>query len=781
MNRGGKIDAMSESASSAFPSYRALLFRWTRAHTLGALVAALTLLAAIALQVTALSGWHFSRADSSIPLAPTSPTVSAVKDTIQYNFVGAPAVAATRTVNVDTAQVLGVSLTFDRIPANLRLSLGWVGTRDRGKPTQLVVALPESTGATTIYLPLRGHTEWRDGATQIAVALAGRPGTPSVILERAQWVSATPSGALWHAWGRWTQRASDVVPDGIGERVVPLAAWLSVAAFVGLALVRGLTRSSAIRHRDALLGGAAALFIAICVSLLAATFSLPGKSNLTILAWTLFALASHGLMIDSCVLDKVKTPIFSPIEWVSVALAIAAAVAGGAKFAWLPAVVVLALIARKFPSIHTQWRAAVYAVPVIVVLAVAQAWVAETITVPAHALIDPTPSLLSSVWRVGGLAALVALLVSLYVFWPSSAVRARRGDLALALWLSIIAIACAFAVVPTNVLVSSTLPTVSAFAMWLALAALCAGWLAPTALQAVGEQEAATQTERTEFDLSNAARQLFDAAAASADAAFASNRSGAALAPLQRMKELAPTSLRTFVTELRYALASGRSSDAAAAYAALKSQPLGSLDETAIETMLAYAEHVDDFEAILATTARLPQSENMSRRVARAELLRASEANAGVDRALEVLLAIPEPNALAHEIAELHLLRDDWQAAQKALAKSAFTPQSVIGSIYVARLGLRATNGSPQYVEQLQKLTTWHNTVGVAQIGLGETLIRQGNANGARARFLVARKIDPTLWAIERRIRDIASARDAVDESAESSNEAGRTISFAQG
>jgi hypothetical protein len=772
----GKMPSMSESTGTAFSSYRALLNRWTRAHTLGAICAVLALFLVLAMQVTALSGWHFARANESIPLTPSSPTVVAVnvgntapdagETHIQYNFVGAPAVAATRTVNVATSQVLGVRLSFDQIPANVRLSIGWVGTHDRGKPTQLLVRLPESSTPASVYVPLRGHSEWRDSTTQLAVALAARPGTPSVSLQRAQFVSATPSGALWHAWGRWTERTSDIVPDAIGERVVPMAAWLALAALIAFSAVSWLARDNPVRRRDCLLGATALIACAIFASTILMPGALTSGVNTNFSAWALFALVCMGLIVENDTFGNKQILLLDPIEWFVAIVACITLAVGGLKFAWLPVVVVAALLARRFQALTTQWRAAIYAVPLIAVLAIAQAWVAGTISSPTYALVDPTSALLASMWRIGGFTASIATLILLYAFWPTTTVQARRGDLALALWLSLIAIVSWFAVVSISPPASVALPTAASLALWAGLAALCTGWLAPTALQPVSERRTEVVVARSEFDLSDAARQLFDAAAASVDSALASNRSGTAFAPLLRMKELAPTSLRTYLAELRYGLASGRASEAASAYAALKSQPVEQFDDGAIVALAAYAEQTDDFDALLQFASRLPQTDATARRVARAELLRADSRDEGITRALEVLQRIPEPNAFAHELTELHLLRDDWQTAQKSLAKSAFTPQSVIGSIYVARLGLRATNGSPQYIEQLQKLTTWHNKAGAAQLGMGETMLLQGNPSGARVRFLVARNIDATLWPIERRIRDIERSESNVSDRA---------------
>lgn len=103
---------------------------------------------------------------------------------------------------------------------------------------------------------------------------------------------------------------------------------------------------------------------------------------------------------------------------------------------------------------------------------------------------------------------------------------------------------------------------------------------------------------------------------------------------------------------------------------------------------------------------------------------------------------------------ELHLLKDDWQAAQAALATTGISLQSILGDAYVMRLGLRAT-GYGAYADKIQKLVTWQNMLGVSHALMGELLLVQGNSAGAKARFLLAIKLDPALWPLKWRVQQI--------------------------
>jgi hypothetical protein len=784
---------MSDTQSDAFRTYKSLLLRWSGAHWKGAAIALVSILLAAVLQISLLSGWHFARSNDAIPLAPASPSVSAVPAgssaggasgaSFAYDFVGIPSVAATRTINVPTNSVLGVELNLDRVPQNVLLSLGWIGIRDRQKPTNLAVRLPASESPVRIYVPLRGHPQWRDSATQLAVALAAAPGSPTITVRDVAFVSATPSNALLHAWKSWTSSQTFVKSSAVGERVLPLVALLVIAAVIAFAIIAPLSRNNAVAKRDTLLGASIVLAVAALISLSAGIDLFKSAAAIeTTAGWWLVAISTVVLIVANAERNEPQTRLPSTLEWVALGLSIAAAALLGLSLAWFPAVVAVTIAVSRFPAVHARFYAAVYALPVIAVAAIAQAIAANVLTVPGVALVDPTASVMNSMFSIGGFAALPVIIALLYALWPSAEAPRRSSTVALLFWLTMIGFVAVFAV-KSAVAATLVMSPLASIALWLAVAAMTIGWLSPRFKQAVATTSTQAVVERTEHDLSDAARQLFDAASDSVDAAFANNRSGTALAPLARMKELAPTSTRTRAAEIRYALQSGRPREAHDAYLSLRSKPVEQLDSAIIATLADYADATADFSATLEYVPHLTASEQNARRIARAQLLTAEHANSGIDLAVATLEQCPEPNNLAHEIVELHLLRDDWKAAQTALSKSAITPQSVSGAVYVARLGWRATGGQQSYVDQLQKLATWHNTLGTAQIGVGEVLQQQGNLAGARARFVVARNTDATLWAIERRVLDIdratvrnESASEAADAMVPAANSAAMPV-----
>jgi predicted negative regulator of RcsB-dependent stress response len=76
------------------------------------------------------------------------------------------------------------------------------------------------------------------------------------------------------------------------------------------------------------------------------------------------------------------------------------------------------------------------------------------------------------------------------------------------------------------------------------------------------------------------------------------------------------------------------------------------------------------------------------------------------------------------------------------------------GQAYVARLGMRV-QGTELHAQGINSLATWHPQLGAVQAAQGELLLRQGNASGARARFMLALKLDPQLWPLQRYLQQI--------------------------
>jgi hypothetical protein len=755
---------MSDTASPSFASIRSLFIPWTSAHTFGVAFALIALLSVLALQVTLLSSWHTGIATPNIPLVPTNAAVSIdakVNNALSYSFVGVPAVSATQSINVKTDEVLGISLSFDQIAPDSTLTLGWVGIRDRRKPSNLAVKLSASTTPQTIYVPLRGHSSWRDNITQFAVVLVAPPRSPTMTMSNAIFVAATPAAATSHALGSWFDSASQLQPSAVAQRVLPVSLLVALAALIAFAAIGFLKRDATHARRDAML--AATLFLSLFALGLALFAPNAFAFTEALLPWWLasaaLGVACFGRFIE---LPATIARLF-PVEIISLVIAAMSLALGGLGFVWVALAVIVLHLAYRFSSLFENARSFLFFAPTIAVGAVVQAAQAKHVDLPGVSFADPSTSVAALIHQSAAFVAIAIVLLLAYTFWPRTIGRGARSGVGVTLWFVLIGTISAFVLRPQDN------PMTANGAAWILLPFLITAfaWLSPRFVSPVTTAIAETKIERTENDLSSVVRQLFDGSAASFDAVIQSDHPGGALAPLNRMKEIAPASAITRAAEVRYALKNDKLASARAAYFALKQADASTLSDSSRRALLEYANRSDDFEAVIERASANASSEANCRMIARAQLLDATLDNriAAQKEALATLESLPKPNSLAHEIAELHLLLDDWQAAQLALVGSPITPQSLSGQIYVARMGFRATGGQSNYVEQIQKLATWNNTLGIAQLAMGELLLAQGNAQGARARFLLARKLDPTLWAAERRIRDIDAASNKQDES----------------
>lgn len=755
---------MSDPSSHTPLSLRDAIFRWSRDHTLGAVLAVFAIMIAAVAQISLVGGWHFGMEERKIPVAPFNAMVTAVPnepDQLTYSFNGGPAVSATRTINIATDRVLGVRLTLNQIPASTRINLGWVGTRDRRRPTNLTVALPPSDGVRTIDIPLRGHNEWRDNVTQFAILFVAPAGTPPITLSHAEWTDATPATSIAHTLRRWSFADNIISVESSFVRVLPLIAFVSLAALLAYCALAWIRRDAPDRKRAGLVGALWTLlgFSAIFAVLAAPKLQLSAASGASLLAANAFAVALFGPRSQR--LSKLFAGY--AIDIGAIALAAAAVVVGGWQFAWGALAIAFALVARRFPMPVARLRATLFWLPLLALGGVTQATAAQRLSLPDIALRDPSNTLASlAVVSAPFLAALCAFVLCVF-FLPQSARQARGTSAGLTSWFALLGTLASVAVVASR----STGSLNSLW--WLPLAVCLTAWLLPALEARVASSAVAEPAhEKTEADLSAVVKQLFDGAAESFETAIAEGRTANALAPLNRMREIAPGSLRTRTAELNYALRGTKLETAAHAYRTLLSQPkelLATSVPQAHEFLLAYANRTGDLQTIIERLDREADNEAHARLLARAILLSASheERESARLRAIEILRSIVKPNNLAHEIAELHLLGGEWQEAQRALAESSFTPQSLPGQIYVARLGLIATQGAQNYVEQIQKLATWNSDLELAQLAMGELLHREGKLGGARARLALVGKTDITLWAAQRRLLDIVAELKAKD------------------
>jgi hypothetical protein len=753
---------MSVETPTALPTYRNVLLRWSRGRTVGACVAVVALLLTLVFQVSLLNGWHAPLDSDRIVLGATgnaTPVPNAPGEYI-YNFAGQAAVSATSSLDVAADSVLGVEFSMDAIPDKTVLTLGWLSSRDRRKPNSVQIDLPASVKPKRVFVQLRGHAQWRERLAQVAVALAAPSGSEPVTVSDVRFIEATPTDTLSLASRVWTSHTTQLRAPQASERVLPLWVLVSLAAALAILAIAWIRRRDIAARREAILGAA---FVFVVASL-TATFYAPrafviGQSTI---AWW-FAAAS---VLTALVLvgSNDKHPFRRNTRLVvALGVSVVATIAlGHLQFLWIVPVVACLLMAKQFAPQFSKLQAALFFAPILAIGGAAQWLASRQFKIGETTLSDPTSALNNALASSSALPALAAVLLLGYAAWSSGGAISRTRGGGLAFWLTLIGVIamCAMQTLAVSV------PTRTG-AAWIVVPLLIvlAGWLAPSLLAPATQSEVSVVPAKTEADLSDAARRLFDGAAASFDSALASDRTGSALAPLNRLKQIAPDSLVTHAAALRYALKNTELAPAAEAYATLKRVAPDRMPAHAAEAILEYALRHNDYATVVELGKTLPVNEANARMIARAQLLGTKDLSIARTDALQTLLAVEKPNTLAIEIAELHLLGDDWKAAQTALIDSGFSPQSIPGQVYVARLGMRAA-GIAQYADQIQKLATWNNTLGIAQIAMGELQLAQGNRDGARARFILASKFDPALFTIDRRIADLSDANHGVGDTA---------------
>ena len=96
-------------------------------------------------------------------------------------------------------------------------------------------------------------------------------------------------------------------------------------------------------------------------------------------------------------------------------------------------------------------------------------------------------------------------------------------------------------------------------------------------------------------------------------------------------------------------------------------------------------------------------------------------------------------------------------ATQQSLVNTGIAMTDPTGQAYIARLGMRV-QGPEAHAKSINSIATWHPQLGAAQAAQGELLLQQGNLSGARARFLLAAKLDPAMWPLQYRLQQIDGA-----------------------
>lgn len=714
------------------------------------LVAALavvgSIVLALLLQLGLLGALRGPGSSNDVTLAPVT-NVQAVKSAdrssdsggLLYDTSRGPAVAQARSIQLAANDVLAVMLRTSDVTGEVRGIFGWLSTRDLRRSASTPIPLATGNEPRTTTLLLAGHPRWRDTLPQIGLGFEGRFGQPGGVLVREfELVPASFAGGtqlLASAW--FASNANIVKPPESASRLLPLALWFVLVCALSVAALVVIYRRSPAR-RAASLQAVLALLGALAVGLTLLNNQWPGGSAAAIAAMA--AMAALWLIEP---LPQVSMP--QTRRWLLAGgLAIVCAVASPwvAAVAAVPAIILL--INQWRPGAWGRWAALALAAPALAVCAIAQ----KLITGPAMfaTLADPTTALASVATSSAGLPGFAAGLFAAHHFWPAPA-QTRR-------WSVAAGAAAGWAL--TGAMLVLTVPAIaSRVSDQTTMVCLFLPFLACLLLAArpkFSEVAASfTETEviqaKSEEDISAQALTLLESHAERVRNMLAQGKTGAARAAVTQMQMIAAQARMTGLADLRVALANGDLVAAEHASAVLRAKD--ALTAVEADALLELAHRQDQQSRVIELAPLASRSEGNTRALALAQL----RVN-GAAEALATLSQWPGENTFAREIADLHLLNDDLPRAQQAMVNTGISLGDPIGQAYVARMGLRAQGAAAQ-AEGIAQLALWHPQVGAAQAAQGELLMRQGNLAGARARFLLAMKLDPLLWSLQKHLQVI--------------------------
>jgi len=678
-----------------------------------------------------------------IVLAPVA-NVEAVKSAdgaaLLFDTSRGPAVAQARSIQVAAKDVLAVTVRTSDVTGNVRGIFGWLSTHDLRRSASTPVAITSGNEAKTTTVLLAGHPRWRETLTQIGLGFEGRAGQPGGALVREfDVVPAHPMGGLQLLAGAWFGKDVNLIkPTESASRLLPLALWFVFASLLSVASLVLIYRRSPSR-RAASLQAVMALLGTLAVVLTLFGNQWPGGSSAVVAAMA--AIAALWLIEP---LPQIAGLSQSKRWLIAAGLAIICAIASPwvAAVACIPAVILV--VNQLHPGAWSRWATLALAAPLLALCAIAQKMIAAP---PLFAtLSDPTSALASVATSSAGLPGFAVGLLMAHHFWPSPAQATR--------WSNAGAAATGWAL--AGALLVLSVPGIAAMAADKAtLVSLFLPFFACLLLAARPKflEIAATFTDtepvlaKTEEDLSAQALTLLESHAERVRNALQRGQTGAARAALNQMQAMAPAARTTARAELAVTLATGDLNGAGRAAATLGNY--GSLSVTEADALLELAHRQDHQARVIELAPLASQTQGNVRALALAQLR-----ELGPTQALATLSAWSDERTFAREIAELHLLGDDIQGAQQAMVNTGISLTDPVGEAYIARIGLRVQGASEQAAGVAQ-LALWHPQVGAAQAAQGEILMRQGNLAGARARLLLAMRLDPALWPLQKLLQTI--------------------------
>ncbi len=725
-----------------------------------AAVAAIVLstLVAFAVQLGLLGALGAGSVGAELPLEAAANTRAAtVGDTagLRFDASRAPAIAQAKSINLSAGNALAVILSTEDVTSNLRLTFGWLTTQDIRRPATATATLTANADPQQSVLLLTGHPRWRETITQVALALENATATnvpPSAFIARTELLPANPVGGARLLATAWFQRDGNVITPGeSANRLLPLALWLALICTSSLLMVALLFRKRPDQRAEALRVCAGALALgAILLTVL--TNRWPG--------WTVPLGGGIAAALALALIDRTLPVPLTLSQRAAVAMLLA-----GISVLLAPLVAAVALVpglmlwlahwqlgrdepARPLPSVATSKNESPSAnpwlrigglaalIPALLLAAIAQGMIpAPNLLSP---LTDPTKTLASVATTAGGLPGLALGMLAMHQLWPAPAQSPRwsSGAVAAAVW----ALAGAVAVL--------AIPKIAVLAgggsTFIALffpAFVCLALAVFPKLQAVAQSVGDTVVVegKSEADLSTQALALLEGHAERVRATLSRREIGAAHAALVQMQRIAPAAHITALARLRIALVEGDLDTAQTAADAMQRGTLSAPDQDAL---LELAHRRNQQPRVIELAPGATKNEGNLRALAMAQLL-----TDGPTPALQTLSTWSNEHTFAREIAELHLLNDDLPGAQQALVNTGIALDDPAGQAYVARLGMRV-QGPQVHAQGVNSLATWHPQIAAVQAAQGELLLRQGNIAGARARFLLAMKLDPLMWPL---------------------------------
>ena len=660
-----------------------------------------------------------------------------------------PAVAQATGLTIPADSAIALILQTKEVTSNLRLTIGWLTTFDIRRPYAATTKLATHAEHQQTVVLLAGHPRWKETITRVAVALEN-VGTvnvsvaPSALISNTELLPANPIGGVRLLNAAWFASSGSVLrPEESANRLLPMALWLTLICIVSLVAVALMYRKKPEQRAASLRACAIALTITATVLTLLAN-RWPG--------WTVPLGAGVAAAIALMLVDRtIKLPLtamlraFVAVLLVAIAAWLAPLVAAVSVF---PAIMLL-LGQLPVQSQQQRWVRAgglVALVPALLLAAVAQGMI------PAPGLLspltDPTSTLTTVATSAGGLPGIALGLLAAHQLWPAPALSPRWSNAAVAATVWALTGAIAVLAIPKIALLAGGSSTYIAV-FFPALACLALAVFPKFQSVARSVDETLIVEAKSESDLSPQALMLLESHAERVQATLARREMGAAHSALVQMQRIASAAHATALATFRVALADNDLATAATAAKQIEANEVSS--EADNDALLELARRNGQQTRVIELAPSASRNEGNLRALAVAHLL----AN-DPTKALQTLSEWPDELTFAREIVELHLLTDDLQNTQKALVNTGIAMTEPSGQAYMARLGMRV-QGPEAHADTINSIATWHLQLGTAQAALGELLLRQGNPTGARARFLLAMKLDQAMWPLQYRLQQIDS------------------------